>query len=76
MLPKKATEIRNSVAVISRHITNVPTPLSYLNFLHQNFATAPETDDMLSVTNYLDKITISEGYFVMKFHAMFSVFRV
>jgi len=47
----EATEIRNRVVVIRHGMTDVPTLRSYLNFLHQNFVTAPETDDILSVTN-------------------------
>jgi hypothetical protein len=73
ILPMKATEIRNRVVVIRRRITDVPTPRSYLNFLQQNFARTPKTDDILSVTNYVDKFIINVGSLVTKLHAMFNV---
>jgi len=37
-----------------------------------NFARARERDDILSVTNYTDKITNNVGSLVTKLHAIFS----
>ena len=39
-------------------------------FLHQNFARAPERDDILSKMNYPDKMTNSVGFLVTNLHAM------